>query len=581
MKEVDVLIVGAGLGGVAAALSAGSGNASVLLIEPSTWLGGQLTAQGVCTPDEDGINNQPVVDFCGATQTYKDLKHRIRKWYRENTRLSPKGESQGLLNPGGCWVNYGFAAEPNVSVAVLKQMLDETPNVEVWMEATATAGVLEGSSVVSVTVRRSDGTIEVITPKFVLDATETGELLPLLGLPFHIGAESKVVTLEADAPDEAHPEWLQSITVPIALIHQPKGENHTIAKPPNYDEIKAAQNFTLVDGGITGMFTGGQAFWKYRRVIDASLFADAHYARDIATINVGANDYKGADYPTGNPDDDAAAVAGARAASMAYTYWLQTEAPRDEGGHGYPELMPATNFFGNGDFLAPQPYIRESRRIDALTTIVQQDLDVRSQLGQRARPYLDSCGIGNYAMDVHSGPNGAPEIQSKAKPYQIPLGALIPKDCHNLIASCKNIGSTHLTNGCYRLHPQEWNIGEAAGALVLYCLANGVLPAVVQADDKLLIPFQVALLQRGVPLFWWLDLPFGSPGFESAHLLGVRGIFSGNTNDLNFDPNASLSQAEKSALEERVTVPIQWPVGQITRCQAANLIASTMGWLPG
>jgi hypothetical protein len=45
------------------------------------------------------------------------------------------------------------------------------------------------------------------------------------------------------------------------------------------------------------------------------------------------------------------------------------------------------------------------------------------------------------------------------------LGALIPIRMENLLPAAKNIGTTHITNGCYRMHPVEWNIGEAAGAL--------------------------------------------------------------------------------------------------------------------
>ena len=41
-------------------------------------------------------------------------------------------------------------------------------------------------------------------------------------------------------------------------------------------------------------------------------------------------------------------------------------------------------------------------------------------------------------------------------PFQIPLGALIPQRIENLLPACKNIGTTHITNGCYRLHPVEW-----------------------------------------------------------------------------------------------------------------------------
>jgi hypothetical protein len=70
----------------------------------------------------------------------------------------------------------------------------------------------------------------------------------------------------------------------------------------------------------------------------------------------------------------------------------------------------------------------------------------------------------------------------------------------NLIAACKNIGTTHLTNGCFRLHPVEWNIGEAAGALAAYALQHGLAPAAVRAER--LAPFRQSLADEGVPLAW-------------------------------------------------------------------------------
>ena len=70
----------------------------------------------------------------------------------------------------------------------------------------------------------------------------------------------------------------------------------------------------------------------------------------------------------------------------------------------------------------------------------------------------------------------------------------------NLIAAGKNIGTTHITNGCYRLHPVEWNIGEAAGALAAFALQHRLTPAAVRAQQ--LAPFQQSLLDEGVPLAW-------------------------------------------------------------------------------
>ena len=59
----DVLIVGGSAGGTAAAMAAAEAGASVCLIEETDWLGGQLTAQGVCTPDE-----QQHIETFGGTQ---------------------------------------------------------------------------------------------------------------------------------------------------------------------------------------------------------------------------------------------------------------------------------------------------------------------------------------------------------------------------------------------------------------------------------------------------------------------------------------------------------------------------------
>ena len=87
-------------------------------------------------------------------------------------------------------------------------------------------------------------------------------------------------------------------------------------------------------------------------------------------------------------------------------------------------------------------------------------------------------------------------------PFEIPLGALIPRRVTNLLAANKNIGTTHITNGCYRLHPVEWNVGEAAGALAAFCLDRGVPPRAVRATPALLTEYQARLDADGVERHW-------------------------------------------------------------------------------
>ena len=87
-------------------------------------------------------------------------------------------------------------------------------------------------------------------------------------------------------------------------------------------------------------------------------------------------------------------------------------------------------------------------------------------------------------------------------PFQIPLGALIPQRVENLLPACKNIGITHITNGCYRLHPVEWNIGEAAGALVAQAIADARTAAADSIERQGLAAFQAELRRNGVELEW-------------------------------------------------------------------------------
>jgi hypothetical protein len=72
-----------------------------------------------------------------------------------------------------------------------------------------------------------------------------------------------------------------------------------------------------------------------------------------------------------------------------------------------------------------------------------------------------------------------------------------------LLPACKNLGVTHITNGCYRLHPVEWNIGEAAGALAAHCLNRNLAPRQVRNTPEHLADFQHLLAnQLGIVLEW-------------------------------------------------------------------------------
>src|SRR5271157_2563167 len=119
-----------------------------------------------------------------------------------------------------------------------------------------------------------------------------------------------------------------------------------------------------------------------------------------------------------------------------------------------------------------------------------------------AETFPDSVGVGSYRIDLHPSTGGVNYIDISSLPFQIPLGALIPRRIENLLPACKNLGTTHITNGCFRLHPVEWAIGEAAGALVAFCLESRPSPSAVRNTPGKLADFQSRLTAQGVDLAW-------------------------------------------------------------------------------
>lgn len=509
-----MLIIGASLGGVSAALCAADTGVSVALVDKGGWVGGQLSSQGVCTPDENRW-----IERGGGTRSYLNLRSRVREYYRTHYRLSPQALSNPLLNPGNCWVSR-ISAEPKVFHALLYADISARTNITFIRNAKILHVSLVGDRIDTVLIQTDENETVRIRPFVALDATDTGEALPMIGTDYVMGAESRMETEEPDAPEQAHPEWVQPFTFPFGLEKRPKGESHVIPKPPYYERLKAIQKYHILDGAMRGMF-GELSWWTYRRILAAENFDDPSIPFDIAMINTGSNDFKGGVLPSGNSKRDRDIFIRGRLASLGYVYWLQTECPRedDPSARGYPELRLVSELFDTPDGIAPAPYIRESRRIKAMKTVREQDIvvqdgsDVLWQRGEFAENQTDSCGIGQYWLDIHSGGGSEPGRFLNTAPFQIPTGALIPRSTMNLLAACKNIGVTHLANGAYRLHPIEWNIGESAGSLAAWCSKVKMLPAEIYADSSRLKEWQRTLILRGVPLAWPSEIEPIDPDF--------------------------------------------------------------------
>ena len=535
--DTDVCIIGGGTGGVAAAIAVARAGRRCVVTEPTDWVGGQFTSQAVPADENRWIEDEHGIP--SATGAYLRYRDAIRRWYRDHRPLTDAARDDPRLNPGSGWVSH-LCVEPTVAHAVLMATLAPhlaSGAITLLMEHEPTSADVAGDRVRAVTVADRAGNHATITARYFLDATELGDLLPMTDAGHHVGAEAISEYGELHAHPVGDPNDQQAISWCFALEHRP-GEDHTIARPERYDffrdyvpDLSPAWpgrflSWTVAghDGSPPKLFKwkpwpqepddGELEMWRYRRIVDRARYVAGSGLVDVSLINMPQMDYLLRPILDVSAESKAHALADARQQSLSLIYWMQTEAPRFDGsdGVGFPGLRLRGDELGTADGFAKAPYIREARRLDAQFVVHEGHVGTdqrrrENRHGQGASPYgmgecfFDSVGIGHYRLDLHPSTGGRSTVYAQATPFRIPLGALLPKRLTNLIAAGKCLGVTHVTNGAYRLHPIEWNVGEAAGTLAAFCLDGGHAPTQVR-ESSLLRAFQQTLRGHDVPLAW-------------------------------------------------------------------------------
>ncbi|HEY5390845.1 MAG TPA: FAD-dependent oxidoreductase, partial [Hanamia sp.] len=525
----DVVIAGAGIGGFAAAMAALRNGHNVILTEETDWIGGQFTQQGLSCPDE-----HPWIETHGATQLYLDFRTAVREYYRRNYRLTDVARAKKNLNPGDGLVSR-LCFEPKVALAVFYNFLAPYFNsgkLHLLLQYKIVEADGTGDRVTALIARHTvRGDDILLRAHYFIDATELGDLLPLTGTEYVTGSESKNQTNELHAPEVTDPQNQQAFNLCFAMDFL-EGENHTINKPAQYDfwknyipklsppwpgkllEMVYSNPSTLQPKTLgfdpRGIPTGKALnLWNYRRIIHKENFKPGTFDSDITIINWPQNDFFLGNIVDAKKEELTQNIDAAKELSLSLLYWLQTEVPRADGGMGWPGLRLRPDVMGTEDGLAKYTYIREARRIKAVFTILEEHVGADNRIlvagkerGKKAADFFDSVGVGYYHIDLHPTTAGNNYIDFNSLPFQIPMGALLPQRMKNLLAASKNIGTTHITNGCYRLHPVEWGIGEAAGMLVSFALKNKMSPHQVREQQTSLGDFQNLIRSQGLETQW-------------------------------------------------------------------------------
>ncbi len=579
-----ILIVGGSTAAYSATLAALNLGVEVYLVQPHKVVGGQFTAQALPASDDgDWLSKgNPAINLKGEEFAIS----KTQRWFRERQRQLQPVAGKVQRNPGGGWVSP-LLTTPVVAATALNErlipylasgklrLIPHCDPTEVLM--TADSGSDPAAELPRVSGVRFHNHVTnsrfTITAQVTIEATDFGDLLELGNIDSRVGQELWSDTGEAilKVRDRAFPECQQSFTFNVLVEHTAPGRGQKVAAPDGYgrdtwldpveftsDHWRLEERTPSKEGiWVKQPFFGSAGIFRYRRILRRSLSEPVVSTGDVAVINWGTSkDAKGVMKFCGNDfrlgsligssrEERQVLIQRARDRAQAYIHYLQT--------HGFPDLKPRGDLTWSADGIALDPYIREARRGVALTTIRHEDVAEIFFLNQsRARCFDDSLGIGDYHyLDLHGNlvddfkkhvtPTGK---AADALPFSLPAKSLVPMATDGLVLSAKSIGTTHITNAAYRMHPMEWAIGEASGYLAVFSVWTGESPRRVVKAQPLLRKLQGFMTRNGVPIFWFNDVTHDDDDFEAIQVMAATGVIrSESTSTLSFRPYANVSRA--------------------------------------
>ncbi|MEX0362102.1 MAG: FAD-dependent oxidoreductase, partial [Allomuricauda sp.] len=458
-KEVDIVIVGGGAGGTSAGIQAARMGAKVQIIEKTSWLGGMLTSAGVSAID--GNHKMP-------SGIWGEFRQKLYDHYG-----GPKAVATG-------WVSHTLF-EPSVGRSILTEMAN-LDNLDIAYEA-------DFSKVEKVDEKwlvryKKKGKSFSTKASILIDATETGELLPLVGADFRLGMDSKADTGEKEAPENAN-SIVQDLTYVAILkdVGDEKNRRGLVKKPKNYNADAYTCACKREGGEMFGSVADCDQMLTYGKLPNDKYM--------INWPNCG-NDFF-VDWQEMTQDQQEEALKQAKDFTQGFVYYIQNEL-------GYKNLRLA-NEFPTKDNFPMIPYHREGRRAKGKTFLVVDHLERPYDF----KLYRTGVAVGDYPIDHHHDKNpDAPKIEFiniKVPSYSIPMGSLVPEQVDNFLVSDKNISVSNIVNGTTRLQPVVLGIGQAVGTIAAIAVKEQTNTA-----DVSIRQVQQALLETKAYIMPYVDV---------------------------------------------------------------------------
>lgn len=521
--NTDVLVIGGGVGGTAAAIQSARMGVKTVLIEETNMLGGMLTAAGVsCT---DGNDQLP-----GGM--WEEFRQALYKHYGRNR-----------LNTG--WVsNTNF--EPRVGDSIFKAWTTKENNLTVYFNYRFGTVIKNGNKVIAATFTNDKETIQV-NAQIIIDGTELGDVFAKAGAAYDLGMDDPGISGEKEAREKNN--IIQDLTWAAVLKDYGPGADKTIKRPENYDSTKYF--CSTADAPCNG-----KAYpFDTKKVLDYGKLPRSPGARhDKYMLNWPAhgNDYY-LNVVEKHYDMRDSGYKLAKQQTLGFIYFLQTTLGMKNIGLADDEL---------NEGMALIPYNREGRRVKGI---------VRLNINHLKNPYdytfyRTGISVGDYPVDHHHGqyPGELPAIEfPKIPSFNIPLGCLLPERIDGLLICEKGISVTNIVNGSTRLQPVVLLTGQAAGVLAAKSIKEKK-----RVRDVSVRSVQEELLKLKCYLVPFVDVKPDDHHWEAVQRVGLTGILKGVgkpegwANKMFFYPDSTVTDADlkKGLIGFEKTFPKNYPV---------------------
>ncbi len=519
--DYDVVIYGGTASAVAAAVQVRRMDGSVVIIEPSSRIGG-LTTGGLGQTD---IGNKAAIGGIS-----REFYQRLRRYYRNDAHWKwqtadeyrSEGQSRTSADEDTMWT-----FEPSAALAVLNDFVSEYAIPVVCEERLDRGGngvQKDGSRIVFIQMesgRRFRG-------RMFIDATYEGDLMAAAAVSYTVGREANAtydetlngvqtqravhhqfvagvdpyVTpgdpasgllpgIDPDGPgaEGAGDGRVQAYCFRMCLTDHPDNRL-PFTKPAGYDELQYELLFRN--------FEAGSADIPWHNAAMPNRKTDVNNNKGFSTDFIGQS----YDYP------DATYQERAKIIDRHLTYqqglmWTLAHHPRT------PEFVrkeisrwgPCRDEFEQPDGWQRQLYIREARRMVGEYVMTQHNCQGKDVAH---RP----IGLAAYTMDSHNvqrhvDSNGHVRNEGDVQvggfaPFPIDYGSLVPKqqECSNLLVPVC-LSASHIAFGSIRMEPVFMVLGQSAATAAMHSIAEGA--DVQRVND---VRLQEQLLRDGQVLSW-------------------------------------------------------------------------------